>query len=233
MTSQRRRARQMRAALCRFPRLSCGRGLGVQAGAGLPGHRRQAGVGGELRAAGEAGAVADLGEDHRAGARAYSWRGREDLTERVGEERLLDLLLQGVAAGVDAVQFTGELGDHPAGRGLGGAAASGGRPSGGSCPCRPPAARSGWDRRRRGRGHLIRTLTILIIPAQEHFSFWHAAQPPDPCEKPGLGRRLTAERRRKQAPNSLGSHPCGDSPSHVTCWRCWDMVSRSANWRDQ
>jgi hypothetical protein len=94
-------------------------GLGVEAGAGLPGDRGEAGVGGELSAAGEAGAVADLCEDPRAGARAYSWQGCEDLTERVREERLLDLLLQRVPPRVDPVQLGRELGDDPPGRRLG------------------------------------------------------------------------------------------------------------------
>jgi len=92
MTSQRRRARQMRAALWRCLRLVCGRrrfwrrgragreggqehsvlepvvsaaalGFAVEGLAGLAGDRGQAGVGGELAAVGEAGAVAGLGED--------------------------------------------------------------------------------------------------------------------------------------------------------------------------
>jgi hypothetical protein len=99
---------------------SAASGLGVQAGAGLPGHGGEAGVGGELDAAGEGGAVADLGQDPRPGARADAGHGREDLTERAGEERLLDLLLQGGPAGEDPVQLGGELGDDPPGRGLGG-----------------------------------------------------------------------------------------------------------------
>jgi hypothetical protein len=49
---------------------SAAAGLGIQAGAGLPGHGGKAGVGGEFRAGREASAVADLGEDPRAGARA-------------------------------------------------------------------------------------------------------------------------------------------------------------------
>ena len=39
--------------------------------------------------------------------------------ERVGQECLLDLGGQGVAAAVDAVQFGGQLRDHPAGGGFG------------------------------------------------------------------------------------------------------------------
>jgi len=38
--------------------------------------------------------------------------------ERAGQERLLDLGAQGVAAGAHAVQFGGQLGDDPAGGGL-------------------------------------------------------------------------------------------------------------------
>ena len=94
-------------------------GLGSQGLAGLAGDGGEAGVGGELAAGGERGAVADLGEDPGAGARPDAGQGREQFTERVREERLLDLLGEGVAAGADAVEFGGELGDDPAGGGLG------------------------------------------------------------------------------------------------------------------
>ena len=91
----------------------------VQGGAGLAGDGGQAGVGGELAAVGEGGAVADLGEDAGAGPRADPWHGGQQLTERVGQECLLDLGGQGVAAAADAVELGGQLGDHPAGGGLG------------------------------------------------------------------------------------------------------------------
>ena len=94
-------------------------GLGGEGGAGLAGDRGQAGVGGQLAAVGEGRAVADLGEDAGAGPRPDPWHGGQQLTERVGQERLLDLGGQGIAAGADPVQLAGQLGDDPAGRGLG------------------------------------------------------------------------------------------------------------------
>jgi hypothetical protein len=93
-------------------------GLAVQGGAGLAGDRGQAGIGGEFAAGGEGRAVADLGEDAGAGPRPDPWHGQQ-LTERVGQERLLDLGGEGVAAAADPVQFGGELGDHAAGGSLG------------------------------------------------------------------------------------------------------------------
>ncbi len=87
--------------------------------AGLAGDRGEAGVGSELAAGDEGGSVADFGEDPGAGARPDAREGGEQFTERVRQERLLDLLLQGVAAGADAVQLGGEFGDDPAGGGLG------------------------------------------------------------------------------------------------------------------
>jgi hypothetical protein len=50
-----------------------------------------AGVGGEFAAVGGGRAVADLGEDAGAGPWPDLWHGRQQLTETVGEERLLGL----------------------------------------------------------------------------------------------------------------------------------------------
>jgi hypothetical protein len=50
-----------------------------------------AGVGGELAAVGEGRSVADLGEDAGAGPRPDQWHSGQQLTKRVGGERLLDL----------------------------------------------------------------------------------------------------------------------------------------------
>lgn len=61
-------------------------------------------------ASSEAGAVADLGEDPLAGARPDAGQGREDLTERVSQARLLDLLRQGIVTSCAA---------RPLGDGLG------------------------------------------------------------------------------------------------------------------
>jgi hypothetical protein len=57
----------------------------------LAGDWGQAAVGGELAAVREGGAVADLGENPGASPRPDPWHGRQQLTGRVREERLLDL----------------------------------------------------------------------------------------------------------------------------------------------
>ena len=92
----------------------------VERGARLAGDGGEAGVAGELGAVGEAGAVTDLGEDPGPGAGPDPGQGDQQPAERVGEEDLLDLAGEGVAAGVDAVEFAGELGDDPPERRLGG-----------------------------------------------------------------------------------------------------------------
>ena len=94
--------------------------LAVDRLAGLACHRGQTGVRGQLVAVHEACSVADLGQDPRPGPRTYPGHGREQLTERVGQERLLDLGGEGVAAGEDPVELTCELSDHSSEGGLGG-----------------------------------------------------------------------------------------------------------------
>ena len=89
-------------------------GLTSQGGAGLAGGRGQVGVGGDF-AVSEGGAVADLGEDTGAGPRPDPWHARQQLTERVGREHLLDLARQRVAARADPVQLGGEFGNNAAG----------------------------------------------------------------------------------------------------------------------
>jgi hypothetical protein len=78
-------------------------GFAVDGLAGLAGDWGQAGVGGQPGAVSEPGAVADLGQDPGPGPRPDPGQGREQFTERVAEEDLLDLGGQGVAAGIDAV----------------------------------------------------------------------------------------------------------------------------------
>ena len=82
-------------------------GLAGEAGAGLRRvTRARAGVGGEFAAVGEGGAVANFGEDAGAGPWPDPWHGRQQLTERVREERLLDLSGQGVAARAGPVEVS-------------------------------------------------------------------------------------------------------------------------------
>jgi hypothetical protein len=68
------------------------------------------GLGGELAAIGEGGAIAGLGEDAGAGPRPDPWQAGHQLTEKMGEECLLNLGGEGVAPGADPVRFGGELG---------------------------------------------------------------------------------------------------------------------------
>src|SRR5579875_1593211 len=77
----------------------------VEGLAGLAADRGQAGVGGKLAAVGEGGAVADLGEDPGAGPRPDPCYRGEGTTERVRQERVLDLGGEGVAAGGDAAEL--------------------------------------------------------------------------------------------------------------------------------
>src|SRR5262249_58161783 len=99
---------------------SAAAGLTSEGGAGLAGDGGQVGVGSEFAAVGEGRAVADFGEDAGAGPWSDPWHGGQQLTERVRQECLLDFGREGVAAGADPVQFTGQLGDHAAGGGGGG-----------------------------------------------------------------------------------------------------------------
>ena len=121
MTSRRRRARQMRAALCFLSSAFCGRsrpGFGVvqgsergqeqgvleafvpaavgvlafDRGAGPAGDRGQPGVGGQMRCGGEGAGVSDLDQDAGCGPDADSWHGGQDRGKRVVIEEPLDVL---------------------------------------------------------------------------------------------------------------------------------------------
>src|SRR5690606_40228378 len=69
-------------------------------------------ISGELGPVREAGAVSDLSQDPGPGAGTDPGQAHQQLSERVGQEDLLDLGGEGVAAFVDAVELTGELGDQ-------------------------------------------------------------------------------------------------------------------------
>ena len=138
MTSQRRRARQMTAAVCFFPLgplavversrdgvaqrgeggevhrvlepviAAAAPGLAPDAAAGLAGDRGKAGVASQPRSVREARDVTDLGEHPRPRPRPDPRQGAEDEAERVG----LDLRAEPLPP-LRAIQLGRDLGDHP------------------------------------------------------------------------------------------------------------------------